>query len=122
MKQKVLIVDDEPSIRRLIGRVVSELGAEPVEVEDGALAAKAVSEHRPAVVLLDLHMPRLDGIAAIDDIRGAAPGVAIIVVTGDATDKRAKLAMDRGANAFLSKPIDVSHLKTVLEAHLLAAG
>lgn len=122
MKQKVLIVDDDPGVRRLVGRVVTELGAEPVEVEDGALAAKAVSEHGPAVVLLDLHMPQVDGIAAIDEIRGVAPGVAIIVVTGDATDKRARLAMDRGANAFLAKPVDVNHLKTVLEAHLLAAG
>ncbi|MBI4678801.1 MAG: response regulator [Elusimicrobia bacterium] len=122
MKKKILVVDDDASIRRLIRRALQDLDCDFIEASDGSKVLEIVEKTRPAVVLLDIHMPELDGIAVVDDISHAHPDVRVIIVTGDATQTRAKLAMERGARDFVAKPIDVEYLRATVEANLLAAG
>jgi len=64
----ILIVEDNAAIRRLIRRAVAHLADEIYECEDGADALKAYSEHQPDLVLMDVRMPRMDGLAATRQI------------------------------------------------------
>ena len=65
MKKKVLVIDDEPEVRRLIQRVLQKMDHEVLEAEDGAGVMQLIRHERPDLVLLDIHMPKLDGIAAL---------------------------------------------------------
>ncbi|MEK7858269.1 MAG: response regulator [Elusimicrobiota bacterium] len=119
-KDKVLIIDDESILRRLVRRSLEHAGYEVVEACDGADAFEEVRKHRPAVVLMDIHMPRLDGIAAIEGIRGIDESIAVIVMSGD--PERAQLALERGALDFIAKPFDLRRLETSVLAGVAARG
>ena len=122
MKKKILIVDDDAAVRRVIRRALQDLDCDFIEASDGSEVREIVRRMRPAVVLLDIHMPELDGIAVTDEISRAHPDIRVIIVTGDATQMRAKLAMERGARDFVAKPIDVDYLRRTVEANLVASG
>ncbi|MBI5881778.1 MAG: response regulator [Elusimicrobia bacterium] len=122
MKKKVLVADDDAAVRGVIRRALRDLDCVVIEAADGSEVLGIVEKLRPAVVLLDIHMPELDGIAVVDDISHAHPDVRVIVVSGDATEKRARLAMERGARDFVAKPIDLDYLRRTVEANLLASG
>lgn len=119
-KQKVLIIDDEAVLRRLVRRSLEHAGYEVVEACDGAEAFDQVREHRPAVVLMDIHMPRLDGIAAIEGIRRIDNDIAVIVMSGD--PGRAALALERGASDFIAKPFDLERLTGSVLAGVAGRG
>jgi DNA-binding NtrC family response regulator len=121
MKKKILIVDDNDSVRLIIRRALKDIDCDLIEASDGSEVLGIVKKMRPAVVLLDIHMPELDGIAVVDDIVHAYPDVRVIIVSGDATERCGKLAMERGARDFVGKPIDIDYLRRTVEANLLAA-
>lgn len=120
MKSKVLVVDDDPAIRRLLRRILGEAGHEVIEADDADLTLDLVARQRPALVLMDMHMPRLDGIAAIAELKDVDPELPIIMLTGDAEPRRASLAMERGACDFIQKPFERKHLEGAVTAHLMA--
>jgi CheY-like chemotaxis protein len=78
---KILIVDDNASVRRLIASIVQPLASEIRECEDGAGAVAAYRVQRPDVVLMDIRLPEVDGIAATKQIRIADPTARIVIVT-----------------------------------------
>ncbi len=108
---KVLVVDDEAGVRRVIRRALEGAGCRVIETEDGAGAAALARTERPDVVFLDIRMPLVDGIAVIEDIRAEAPDAVVVVVSGD--PNREALALDRGAHAFLQKPFDLDELRAL---------
>lgn len=118
MNKKVLVVDDDAAVRRVIRRALEAVGCEVVEIDDGADAADLVDGLRPAVVLLDIHMPRLDGIAVADELSETHPDVAVVMVSGDAGESRERLARERGAVGFLPKPLDLEALRRTVIANL----
>lgn len=120
MEQKLLVVDDEPVVRRLIRKLLQQAGYGVIEAADGDDALELIRREHPVLVLLDIHMPRLDGIATLDAILEIDPKVGVIMVTGDGQETRAKMAMDRGACDYLAKPFDADSLRTSVMAHLLA--
>ncbi|MBI5625011.1 MAG: response regulator [Elusimicrobia bacterium] len=122
MRDRILVVDDDAAVRRIIRRVLEPLGYEVIEIADGADAVLMVETYRPRLVLLDIHMPRLDGIAVADELSQAHPGVAVVMVTGDATEPREQLARERGAAAFLAKPFESDSLKRVVMESLPASA
>lgn len=77
----VLMVDDSPAVRRLIRTVIATLGADVIECVNGVEAVAAYGARRADVVLMDLDMPELDGLAATRQIKAANPDAHIIVVT-----------------------------------------
>ena len=102
---RVLVVDDHPVVR---GGVVGWLAAQPDidvvgEAGNGLEALAAVAEHAPDVVLMDLRMPRLDGVAATERIAAAHPGVRILVLTTYDTDADIVRAVEAGARGYLLK-------------------
>ncbi len=103
----ILVVDDDPTIRRLIATTLEDVaGFELVEAADGIEALERASEQAPAIVFLDIDMPRMDGITACEELRRSPDTTrATIVMLTAATDDRAeRRAAEAGADLFLTKP------------------
>ena len=78
---KIMIVDDNGQMRRMIVSLIDDLAEEIIECGDGSLAVRAYNEHRPDWVLMDVEMGRVDGIEATRQIRDAFPDARIVMVT-----------------------------------------
>jgi CheY-like chemotaxis protein len=100
---KILIVDDNAGMRRLLRRAVPDTTSVIWECSDGAEALAAYSEWRPDVVLMDIRMPHMDGLAAARQIRRFDPSARVVMVTDyDDEDLRAA-AREAGACAYALK-------------------
>jgi putative two-component system response regulator len=105
---KVLVADDEESIRHILDRTLRKAGFEVVTAVDGANALEVFAETKPDIVLLDINMPRVDGLEVCERLRNdpASRLTPIIMVTSaTATEMRVK-GIEAGANDFLSKPLE----------------
>jgi DNA-binding NtrC family response regulator len=107
---RILVVDDEAEIRSLLGAILQSDGYETVTAEDGAVALQQVQREHPDVILLDLSMPRMTGLAALPEIKRLDPGVPVIICTAHADLATAVQAMKLGAYDYLTKPFDVDLL------------
>jgi DNA-binding NarL/FixJ family response regulator len=118
---RIVIADDQASVRE--GLVLLLGGLPGIEVAgaaaDGEQALDLVAEHKPDAILLDLHMPVLDGIATTRRLVAEHPGVAVVVLTTYADDTSVLEALRAGARSYLTKDADRSDIARALEA---AAG
>jgi DNA-binding NtrC family response regulator len=112
---KILVVDDEAEIRSLLAAVLQNKGYEVVTAEDGAAALQAVPRERPAVILMDLSMPRMNGMDALPEIKRLDAEVPVIICTAHADLATAVRAMKLGAYDYLTKPFEVELLILTLE-------
>ncbi len=117
----VLVVDDDPFLLALLGDWAEDAGFRTVRVPSGEACLAALSRERPAVVLLDLHMPGLSGAETLDFIRAADPGLPVVAVTAESDPVAAVDLVDRGADDFLQKPVSRGRLVRALLAHAGAA-
>lgn len=115
---KVLIAEDDPGSRLLLGSAVERLGHESLSAEDGDAAAALYAEQHPDVVITDLSMPGLGGAELVQRIRSAAdaPYAYVLVVTGAADEATARAAMEAGADDLVIKPLDPAELERKLIA------
>ena len=103
---RVLLVDDESNIRRMLGALLEAEGFDTAEAPNGAAAIASLERAAPDVVLLDLMMPGgLDGLATLEQIRQRAPDLPVIMMSGKATLADAVRATKLGAFQFLEKPL-----------------
>ncbi|MDH4284084.1 MAG: response regulator [Gallionellaceae bacterium] len=103
-KARILIADDEVHIRSLIRLIVTSLGAEVVaEAADGEQALSLYREHRPDMVMLDINMPKLDGIAVLKQIIEINPRTLVIMLTSLNALDVVKECIDNGAWNYLLK-------------------
>jgi two-component system nitrogen regulation response regulator NtrX len=105
-----LVVDDDDAIRETLRRVLEHAGHRVAESETGERALTQLEAEPADVVLLDLGMPGMGGLEALERIRDRAPLTAVIVITGEATVQNAHRAGQRGAFDFIEKPPDRDHL------------
>lgn len=115
---RVLLADDEAMIRAGVRAIVqSDPEIEVVaEAADGREAVDLVLSHRPDVALLDIRMPRMDGLAATVEIRRAAPSTAVVILTTFGEDSYISQALGDGASGFLLKAGDPRELITGVRA------
>ena len=119
----ILIVDDEPSQRRLLGGFVESLGFACREAGSAEEAIEAVGDCRPEMVLLDVRLPGMSGIEAVDRIRDIAADLPVLLITAHADLRDAVKAVKSGAADYLAKPIDLDELRAALaDAIGLATG
>jgi len=119
MSPRVLLVDDEANIRRMVGALLQSDGFETIEAADGNAALTRVVEDSPDVVLLDLMMPPgPDGLATLEQIRKRAPHVPVIMMSGKANLADAVRAMKLGAFQFLEKPLTPEGVVVTLRSAL----
>jgi two-component system chemotaxis response regulator CheY len=103
----ILIVDDDPSIRKLVATTLEDVaGFELVEAGDGGEALDLAAEEAPAIVLLDIDMPGLDGLEACRRLRAetATTDTTIVMLTAAAGEEAERAAEEAGADLFLTKP------------------
>jgi DNA-binding NtrC family response regulator len=115
---RILLVDDDPDFCESLRDRLESLGFQVTTADSGPTALRLFREEPPALVLLDLVLPGLDGMAVLDTIRRDAPEVVVIVITGHGTIARAVEAMKKGAYDFVTKPVDLHHLEIVLDKAL----
>jgi len=119
MSPRVLLVDDEANIRRMVGALLQSDGFETIEAPDGITAITRVVEDMPDVVLLDLMMPPgPDGLATLEQIRKRAPHVPVVMMSGKANLADAVRAMKLGAFQFLEKPLTPEGVVVTLRSAL----
>lgn len=111
MKEVVFVVDDEESIREYLSILLAKEGYVVRTFSNGEDALDALSEHSPAVVLLDIKMPGLDGIAVLERIKRFNRNIQVIMMTAFGTIKSAVEAMKKGAFHYITKPFDSQELR-----------
>jgi DNA-binding NarL/FixJ family response regulator len=113
---RIFLCDDVEAFRALMRFTLAEDPAIEVvgEAGDGEAGVAAVASLRPDVVLMDLSMPRCDGMEAIPRIREQSPGTAIVALSGFDADRMAASVLERGAHAYLEKGVDVDEIRAAI--------
>jgi two-component system KDP operon response regulator KdpE len=113
----LLVVEDEPPIRRLLRTTLSAHDYRVIEATTGAEALSALRHHRPDLVLLDLGLPDIDGLALIGKIRELGP-VPILVLSSRGDESAKVTALDAGADDYVTKPFGADELLARIRAAL----
>jgi len=102
---KILIVDDEPLVRRSLGRALKSRGHEILEAEDGAQGLQVWREHKPDLIFLDVLMPRMTGPQVLAEIGQQRSG-KVILISAFSGEHNMQTALQMGADLFIPKPFD----------------
>ena len=113
-KITVLIVDDEDRIRNVCAKMLTQEGYDVAQAPNGEAGLAMVAQQHFDIILLDLMMPGISGMEALEQIRALHPDTVVIVITGYATLDHAVDAMKRGAFEFISKPFSPPDLRMVI--------
>jgi two-component system NtrC family response regulator len=117
-RRKVLLIDDDASLRRVMEMQLEEIGCDVVAVASGMEAFTALEEVAPALVITDLKIPGMSGMEILKKLRTDYPELTVIMVTAYGTVKTAVEAMKAGAYDYLTKPIDYDELALVVHRAL----
>ena len=115
---RILIVDDEENVRRMLATAFSLQGHETHDASDGKAALSLFSEIQPDVVLMDIRMPEMDGIDALKVMRTQQPRIPVILMTAYAEVETAVEALRSGAFDYVIKPFDLDELSMVIQRAL----
>lgn len=120
----ILVVDDSPSVRRVVGNMLKQHGWEVQMARDGVEALEMISSVTPAAVLLDVEMPRMDGYELIATVRSQEQyrTLPLVMLTSRAATKHQQRAMQLGASAYLVKPYQDDELLNILNSHIYGAA
>jgi len=121
---RILLVDDDASMRFVLSSALRELGARVTVLEDGAEVPEAVASHHFDLVVMDLYMGGMNGFEVLRRLRRPEEGrlgggptacdVPVVVVSGETDSASVANAKARGANEFLSKPVDLALLESTI--------
>ena len=114
----ILVVDDEQGMRQLLSLVFGRAGHRVRAAENGRRALALLREQAADLIVSDVKMPDMDGIALLREARSVFPGVAVVMMTAFATVETAREAFKLGADDFIQKPFDVDELKLIVEKAL----
>ncbi len=114
-KSKILVVDDEDTLRTVLSQELKGEGYEVETAADGLLALDAIKQNKFDLVLLDIKMPNMDGFEVLKYIKQNHNDLKIIMLTGFADLKNAIESKKLGAEDFVSKPYDLVDLLTTIE-------
>lgn len=112
MKQKILVVDDEPDALEVLGFKLKESGYTPIFAKDGARAIAAARDERPALIVLDLMLPEVDGLEVCKILRRdpATAMIPILMLTAKASEMDRVLGLELGADDYVTKPFSPREL------------
>ena len=122
-KQTVMVVDDSDDVRELAAMQLRMSGYHVIEARDGHEAVELAREKCPALIFMDIQMPRMDGLTATRMIREISElcGVVIVAFSAFGSGGNRELALEAGCNDFVSKVIGVNQMAAIVERFLPAA-
>ncbi len=115
---KILIIDDESGVRKVLGRFFVLKGHEVLEAEDGKTAVQAMSSASCAAALLDMHMPDTDSLDLLKKLLEMNKEIIVILISGDSDEVNINKALALGARGFIMKPFDFSELESAVLSKL----
>ncbi|HET9224107.1 MAG TPA: response regulator [Roseiflexaceae bacterium] len=117
---RILVVEDNPDNRELLLQLLQRVGHEVLACGDGAEGIALAQQHIPDAVIMDLRMPKIDGWAAVQQLKADArtARIPVLAVTADALREAEQRARAVGCDAFLIKPFRLAALLTALDALL----
>ena len=120
MATTILLVEDNERNRKLARTILEFRGYEVVECEDGGPALELARKHRPALVLMDIQLPTVDGITALKRLRGdpETAAIPVVAVTASVTPGERDRVVAAGFNGYVSKPIDVATFGEMVDRHV----
>jgi two-component system cell cycle response regulator DivK len=123
LTKTILVVEDHERNRKLARTVLEFRGYTVVECEDGTPSLELARQHRPALVLMDIQLPTMDGITALKRLRAdpETSGIPVIAVTASVTASERERVVAAGFSGYISKPIDVATFGDTIDA-FVAAG
>jgi two-component system response regulator HydG len=113
-KTKVLVVDDDRRMVRTICDILNVKGYEPVFAFTGEEAVEKAKTERPDCVLMDVNMPKMDGVAALGMMKNHSPDLPVILMSAYATEDQVTEAKQQGAYSVLTKPMDIQMVLSFL--------
>jgi two-component system response regulator PilR (NtrC family) len=116
--KRILVVDDEPSMRELLGIMLRREGFEVVVAESRAMASAVLAKGPVDMVITDVKLPDGDGIEILRHVKAASPETVVVVMTAFGSTQTAVAALKLGAHDYLTKPFDVEELKIVVRGAL----
>jgi CheY-like chemotaxis protein len=119
-KATFLVVEDFEDSRFMMRRLLEMAGHTVVEATDGEQAVRIALEEKPAIILMDLSLPKLDGLAATREIRRheGFRHVPILAISAHDGDESRKAALEAGCDEYVTKPIDFDRLSAMVESYL----
>jgi len=118
--KRILVVDDEKAVRDMLVKCLTKKGYKVITAQNGEEAIEKVAEERPHIVLLDIIMPGIGGKEALKEIREIDKEVGIVMITAVHDDKEGNECLKLGAYDYITKPLSLDYLETVLLVKLLA--
>lgn len=119
-KVKVLVVDDEESIRVFLSLFLTKEGLSVVTADNGYKAIELAQKEKFALAFLDLRMPGINGVQTLRAIKKDSPATVFVVMSGYAVDELKRAAQDEGAILMLEKPFDFAPLKKFIKDYVVA--
>jgi two-component system response regulator MprA len=120
MAGKILVVDDEPEVRQLMEHFLTECGYEVRIAENGRLALAALDTFMADVVLLDMHMPEMDGLETLKRLAARSPSLPVIMVTVNDDVETTTHLLQMGAADYVPKPFNLEYLEQAINIQLSA--
>ena len=111
----ILVIDDDPQMRRMLTRILTGAGHTVREAADGRAGIELFRQARPALVITDIVMPDMEGIELIRELRREAPTLQILAISGGGPPVFLRAATALGATAALEKPFAADQLLSVVE-------
>ena len=112
---RVLLLDDDPSLRDVLSMVLEDAGYRVQSAPDGRAGRAQFMAQRPDIVVCDVNMPHVDGFSFCRALRDAGESVPIILLTSRDSEVDEALGLDLGANDYLTKPLRLNEIRAVVE-------
>ncbi|MBC8204025.1 MAG: response regulator [FCB group bacterium] len=114
-KRVIMVVDDEEDIRTMLEDFFTRMGYQTLTAADLNQTVFILNRDKPDIVFLDIVLPGVNGIEILKLLKRLDPGIIVVMMSGYATEAKAKSALQLGAFDYLSKPFDMEHVKNMLK-------